>query len=166
MRLLPVTVVALALAAVVSWERLAVDGRHHGLPQIAVWISGLIVVFCAVSGRWFRLTRRAGTAIAVSWVTTAAVLTFGPIEHSWGIGESVGLGILMAQAIRKLPAPQALGLGVALGTAAIIAPMRDEHPGPFSSAVGVLTLCVAATFVYLRELDTEHSSAMCGGARE
>jgi signal transduction histidine kinase len=157
---LPTTVIALALTAVVSWERLAVDDGHHGLPQIAVWTSGLLVVFCAVSGRWFKVQLRAGVAAGVSWVTTASVLTFGPIENSWGVGESLGLQILMAQVIRKLPAPQALGMGLALGTAAIIAPMRDESPGPFSSAVGVATLCVAATFVYLRELDTEHRSAV------
>jgi signal transduction histidine kinase len=157
---LPTTVIALALTAVVSWERLAVDDGHHGLPQIAVWASGLIVVFCAVSGRWFKLQPRAAVGAAVSWLTTASVLTFGPIENSWGVGESIGLQILMAQVLRKLPAPQALGLGLALGTAAIIAPLRDEHPGPFSSAVGVATLCVAATFVYLRGLDTDHRSAV------
>jgi signal transduction histidine kinase len=125
-----------------------------------VWMAGLTVVFCAVSGRWLSLTVRAGVAVAVSWLTTATVLTLGPIDRSWGVGESIGLGILMAQVIRKQPAPEALGLGLALGTAAIIAPMRDEQPGPFSSAVGVATLCVAATFVYLRGLDTDHRTAV------
>ncbi|GIH07988.1 two-component sensor histidine kinase [Rhizocola hellebori] len=160
MRLFPISVLAFALAAVVSWERLSIDKGQHDLVRIALWISGLAVIFCALSGRWFPLTARAGAAAGVSWLTTAAVLTLGPIDHSWGVGESIGLGILMAQSIRKLPSPQALGLGLALGTAAIIAPMRDEQPGPFSSAIGVLTLCTAATFVYLRGLDSEHRLAV------
>ncbi len=149
-----------ALTAVVSWERLILDHDSPGVAQVAVWASGMVVVFCAVSGHWFSLVARAGTAAAVSWLTTAAVLTFGPIDRSWGIGESLGLGILLAEVIRKLPAPQALGLGLAVGTAAVIAPMRDEQPGPISTVVGVVTLCVAATFTYIRGLDTEHKLAV------
>jgi signal transduction histidine kinase len=155
----PATILFFALIAVVSWERLALD-QQHGVLQVSVWVSGLAVVFCAVSGRWFSLTTRAGAAAAVSWLTTAAVLTFGPVNRSWGVGESLALGILLAQAIRWLPAPQALGFGLALGSAAIIAPMRDEQPGPFASVIGVLTLCVAATFAYIRGLDSEHKSAV------
>lgn len=147
-------VLAVLLVAAVTWERLAIGGPL-GAENLAVWVSGLAVVACAVSGRWFDLTARAAVAVGVSWLTTTLVIILGPVEHSWGLGESLALGFLMAQVIRTLPARRAALLGVALGTAAIVAPLRDEHTGPFSTVLGVLTLCVAAAFTYIRVLDAQ-----------
>lgn len=148
-------ILAVLLVAAVSVERLML-GRV-GPENVAVWVSGLIVVACVVTGRWFTLTARAVAAAAVSLLTTIGIVIVGPIEHSWGLGESVALGILLAQVIRTLPARRAALLGGALGAAAIVAPVRDEHVGPIATVVGVVTLGVALAFAYIRILDQQRA---------
>ncbi len=159
MRKWQAAVLGVSLVAVVSAERLVI-GQVLGPLQIATWFSGLVVVGCAISGHWFSLVARAGVAAAISWLTTASVLSFGPIEHSWGLGEALALGVLLAQVIRSLPAPEATGLGLALGTAAIVAPLRDENQGIFSTIVAVITLSVGAAFIYVRVLDAQRHLAV------
>ncbi|MEV5507489.1 sensor histidine kinase [Streptomyces orinoci] len=142
-------VFALLLLALVVFES-SVLSQRPSPAHAMVLASGVAVCLCAIPYRWIPLELRAGTAVAVSGITSL-VLMAGPHPGVvWGMGEDIALLVLLTAVIQHSRPRTAAVLGPLLALAALAAPMRDLNPGRFTALFAIMTVVVGAYSLLLR----------------
>ncbi|OIJ63584.1 sensor histidine kinase [Streptomyces mangrovisoli] len=145
--------VAAVLAGLIAAEGVVLGGQPTA-PRAIALAAGVVVCLCAVPWPGVRLEVRGTVAAAVSLATTVVLLSVDRSLRDWGLGESLALLLLLGPVLRRSAAPTAARLGAALAVAAVGAPARDAHPGPFTLAAATMTALVCAHTLSLRAYDT------------
>ncbi|MFC9293757.1 sensor histidine kinase [Streptomyces sp. NPDC057011] len=141
--------VAGVLLGVTALDALVLE--HLPSAQAALVVACAVVVcLCAVPVERISLTVRAAVAAAVSWAVTLLLVTADHPVPVVGIGEIIGLLLLLAGVLWRGPAKAALILGPALAVACAAVPARDVNPHEWTLAITLLTMVVAAFSLLLR----------------
>lgn len=138
------------LLFLVSFEGVVL-AQQPSRPHAIVWAAGIIVCLCVVPYTRVPLVPRACVAVAVSWTASIILMVGEHPEVTWGLGEGMGLLVLLAAVVQRCPARTAAVLGPMLGVACVTAPMRDVSPGAFTVLYGVLTVLVTAYSLIQRQ---------------
>ncbi|MER7172932.1 sensor histidine kinase [Streptomyces mesophilus] len=147
---------AAVLIALVAFEGVAL-ARQPTYPHALVAFSGVFVCLCAVPWTGVLLPWRAWPAAAVSWAVTLTLFAGDHPLKVWGLAEAIALLILLSAVLQRAPTRMAAVLGPLLGLAAMAAPVRDEHPGRFTTLFAVLTVVVAAYSLLLRDQSVQRT---------
>ena len=146
------TGLGLGLLALVGVEMLVLS-RQPTAERVVVLVTGVLVCLCVLPLPRLSLTVRAALASTLSIATTVLLLVFGHGLRDWGLGEALALLVLLAEVLYGSALRTVVRLGPVLAIAAVGAPARDAHPGPFTWLAAALTALVTAQTLSLRIQD-------------
>ncbi|MET7518667.1 histidine kinase [Streptomyces sp. NPDC005480] len=144
--------VAFLLLGLIAAEAVVLTNQPTAQRAIALG-TGVAVCICAIPLPRVRLEVRGTVAAVLSLSATVGLLLFDHSLRDWGLGECVALLLLLAPVLRRSAPKTAARLGPALAVAAITAPVRDAHPGPFTLVAATLTALVTTNSLSLRAAD-------------